>query len=113
MVTRSTSYRLRSAGPQARADSCSTEASAADPGVISGYVLQTFKAEEIITDSCEDKEQILCSTDMIGLGGNYSAASYTAQRFLDPDNGAIVFQASETFDRIIIDEDDVPGAAAL
>ena len=113
MVTRSTSYRLRSAGPQARSDSCSTVASEADSGVISGFVLQTFKAEEIITDSCEDKEQILCSTDMIGLGGNYIAASYTAQRFLDPDTGNIVFQAAETFDRIIIDEDDVPGVSLI
>lgn len=113
MVTRSTSYRLRSSGPQARADSCSTVPTEGEIGTISGFVLQTFKAEKIITDSCEDKEKILCSTDMIGLGGNYTAASYTAQRFLDPDTGNIVFQASETFDRIIIDEDDVPGAAAL
>lgn len=112
MVTRSTSYRLRSSGPQARSDSCSTGI-VEEPGTISGFVLQTFKAEEIITDTCGDKEQILCSTDMIGLGGNYTAASYTAQRFLDPDSGNIVFQASETYDRIIIDEDDVPGAAAL
>ena len=113
MVKRSTSYRLRSAGPQARSDSCSTVPSEADAGTISGYVLQTFKAEEIITDSCGDKEQILCSTDMIGLGGNYTSASYTAQRFVDPDSGNIVFQASETYDRIIIDEAQVPGAAAL
>jgi len=82
-------------------------------GTITGFVLQTFKAEKIITDSCEDKERLLCSTDMIGFGGNYTAASYTAQRFLDPDTGNIVFQASETFDRIIIEEDEVPGAAAL
>lgn len=112
MVTRSTSYRLRSSGPQARADTCGTGL-AIKPGTISSFVLQTFKAEKIITDTCEDKEQILCSTDMIGFGGNYTAASYTAQRFLDPDNGNIVFQASETFDRIIIDEADVPGASAL
>jgi len=112
MVTRSTSYRLRSSGPQARSDTCGTGL-AADPGTISSFVMQTFMAEEIITDSCGDKEQILCSTDMIGLGGNYTAASYTAQRFVDPDSGNIVFQASETFDRVIIDEDDVPGAAAL
>ncbi len=114
MVTRSTSYRLRSSGPQARSDTCSAGSpTEADPSAISGFVLQTFLAEEIITDSCGDKEQILCSTDMIGLGGNYTAASYTAQRFLDPDSGNIVFQASETFDRVIIDEDDVPGAANL
>ncbi len=113
MVTRSISYRLRSSGPQARSDSCSTVPTEGEIGTISGFVLQTFKAEEIITDTCGDKDQILCSTDMIGLGGNYSAASYTAQRFVDPDSGNIVFQASETFDRTIIDEDAVPGAVAL
>ncbi len=112
MVTRSTSYRLRSSGPQARSDTCSVS-TAIDPGSISGFVLQTFKAESILTDTCEDKEQILCSTDMIGLGGNYASASYSAQRFLDPDSGNIIFNATETFDRVIVDEDDVPGAAAL
>ena len=112
MVTRTTSYRLRSSGPQARSDTCGTGTDA-NPGQISGFVMQTFLAEKIITDTCEDKEQILCSTDMIGLGGNYTAASYTAQRFLDPDNGNIVFQASETFDRVIVDEVEVPGAAEL
>lgn len=112
MVTRSTSYRLRSGGPQARSDTCQTSV-ASQPGNITGFVMQTFMAEEIITDTCEDKDQILCSTDMIGLGGNYTSASYTAQRFLDPDSGNIVFQATETYDRVIIDEDDVPGAAAL
>jgi hypothetical protein len=112
MVIRSTSYRLRSSGPQARSDTCGTDL-VTTPGNITGFVMQTFMAEEIITDSCGDKEQILCSTDMIGLGGNYSAASYTAQRFVDPDSGNLVFQASETYDRVIIDEDDVPGAAAL
>jgi hypothetical protein len=50
---------------------------------------------------------------MIGLGGNYVSASYSAQRFLDPDTGNIVFQATETYDRVIIDEDEVPGASAL
>jgi hypothetical protein len=112
MVTRSTSYRLRSSGPQARSDTCAT-ATAASPGAISGFVLQTFKAEQIITDTCEDKSQILCSTDMIGFGGNYVSASYSAQRFLDPDTSEIVFNASETFDRVIIEESAVPGAAAL
>ena len=112
MVTRSTAYRLRSSGPQARSDKCAT-AIASQPGTITGFVVQTFKAEQIITDTCEDKSQILCSTDMLGLGGNYTAASYSAQRFLDPDTSEIVFQASETFDRVIITEDDVPGAAAL
>jgi hypothetical protein len=50
---------------------------------------------------------------MIGLGGNYVSASYSAQRFLDSDTGDIVFQATETYDREIIDEDDVPGTANL
>jgi hypothetical protein len=114
MVIRSTSYRLRSSGPQAISNTCSAgNPNEADPSAIDGFVMQTFMAEEIITDTCGDKEQILCSTDMIGLGGNYTSASYTAQRFVDPTSGNIVFQATETYDRIIIDEDDVPGASAL
>jgi hypothetical protein len=112
MVTRSTSYRLRSSGPQARTDTCRTDTGSA-PGSITGFVLQTFKAEKIFTDTCEDKAQLLCSTDMIGQGGNYVSASYSAQRFLDPDTNEIVFQATETFDRVIIEETDVPGASAL
>ncbi len=112
MVTRSVAYRLRASGPQAYSDTCGTS-SASDPGAVAGFILQTFKAETITTDTCDDKDQILCSTDMIGLGGNYVSASYSAQRFLDPDSGNIVFQATETYDRVIIDEDDVPGAANL
>lgn len=112
MVTRSISYRLRASQPTPIADRCETSISTA-PGAVAGFVLQTFKAEQIITDTCEDKSQLLCSTDMLGLGGNYVSASYSAQRFLDPDTGEIVFNASETFDSIIIDEDDVPGAANL
>lgn len=112
MVTRTTSYRLRAGQPTPISDICGT-AIATQPGGISGFVLQTFKAEEIVTDTCEDKSQLLCSTDMIGLGGNYTSASYSAQRFLDPDTGEIVFNSSETFDPIIIDEDNVPGASNL
>lgn len=112
MVTRSTSYRLRSSQPTPVADRCETSIAEA-PGTINGFVLQTFKAEQIITDTCEDKANLLCSTDMIGLGGNYVSASYSAQRFLDPDTGQVVFNASETFDTIFIDEDDVPGAGNL
>lgn len=112
MVTRSTSYRLRASQPTPISDICGTSV-ATQPGGIAGFVLQTFKAEQIITDTCEDKSELLCSTDMIGLGGNYVSASYSAQRFLDPDTGQVVFNASETYDAIIIDEDDVPGAANL
>lgn len=112
MVTETLAYRLRTSGPQARADKCETSLSAS-PGEISGFVMQTFKAEKIVSRTCEDKSQILCSTDMIGLGGNYVSASYSAQRFLDPDTNEIVFQASETFDRIIIEETEVPGASEL
>lgn len=112
MVTRTTAYRLRASQPTPIADSCQTSV-ASDPGAVAGFVLQTFKAEQIITDTCEDKAQLLCSTDMVGLGGNYTSASYTAQRFLDPDTGEIVFNASETYDAEIIDEDDVPGAGNL
>lgn len=112
MVTRSTSYRLRASQPTPISDTCETSI-AAQPGGIAGFVFQTFKAEKILTDTCDDKRQLLCSTDMIGLGGNYTSASYSAQRFLDPDTNEIVFQASEVFDREIIDEDDVPGAGNL
>jgi hypothetical protein len=50
---------------------------------------------------------------MVGLGGNFVSASYAAQRFLDPDTGGIIFTSTETRREIIIDEDDVPGAANL
>ncbi|MBD3260696.1 MAG: hypothetical protein GF334_03330 [Candidatus Altiarchaeales archaeon] len=112
MVTRSTAYRLRASQPTPVSNTCETSV-AAQPGTIAGFILQTFKAEKITTDTCEDKAQILCSTDMRGLGGNYTSASYSAQRFLDPDTGGIVFQASEVFAEEIIEEDDVPGAANL
>ncbi len=111
MVTRSTSYRLRASGPQPYKSGCATLNQPA-PGT-AGFVLQTFKAEKQFTDTCEDKSQLLCSDDMLGLGGNYVSASYTAQRFLDPDTGGIVFTASEVRDFEIIDEDEVPGAGNL
>ena len=111
MVLRSTSYKLRSSGPQPLKGICST---GADPNPATvGFVMQTFKAEKQFTDSCDDKGQILCSNDMLGLGGNYVSASYTAQRFLDPDSGSIVFQAQEVFEREIIEEADVPGVGNL
>jgi hypothetical protein len=78
-----------------------------------GFVLQTFMAEKTTTDTCEDKEEILCSNDMLGLGGDYLSASYTAQRFLDPATGAIVFQATETLEEETIEEDEVPGVSNL
>lgn len=111
MVLRSTSYRLRASAPQPIKGVCSTDA---DPNpATAGFVLQTFKAERQFTDSCEDKDQLLCSNDMLGLGGQYVSASYTAQRFLDPDTGNIVFQASEVLDREFIEEDEVPGIGNL
>jgi hypothetical protein len=50
---------------------------------------------------------------MIGLGGEYVSASYAAQRFLDPDTNGIIFTSTETHREIIIEEDEVPGAANL
>ena len=111
MVTRSTSFRLRTAAPQPLKGECATLNEPA-PATI-GFVLQTFKAEKVVTDTCEDKAELLCSNDMLGLGGEYVSASYSAQRLLDPATGELVFIASETRDREIIDEDDVPGAANL
>lgn len=111
MVTRSVAYRLRSGGPSPSKGDCSSLSSPA-PATI-GFVLQTFKAEKITTDSCEDKTRLLCSNDMEGLGGNYTSASYNSQRFLDPDTEQIVFQASETFAPQIIEEDEIPGVLNL
>ncbi len=111
MVTRSTSYRLRASAPQPVKGDCSSLNEPA-PTTVS-FVIQTFKAEKQETDTCEDKSQILCSNDMLGLGGLYVTASYTAQRFLDPDTNSIIFQATEAKERLIIDEDDVPGVTGL
>jgi len=111
MVTRTTSFRLRSSTPQPAKGDCATFGSPA-PSTI-GFVLQTFKAEKQFTDTCEDQTELLCSNDMLGLGGNFVSASYTAQRFLDADTGEIVFQSSEVRDFEIIDEDEVPGAGNL
>jgi len=111
MVTRSTSFRLRTSTPQPLKGECTTLNEPA-PATI-GFILQTFKAEKQVTDTCEDKEELLCSNDMLGLGGNFVSASYSAQRFLNADNGNIVFNSSEVRDFEIIEEDDVPGAGNL
>lgn len=112
MVTRTTSYRLRAAAPQPSKGRCATPELDPNPGTTS-FVLQTFMAERQYTDTCDDQEQLLCSNDMMGLGGNYVSASYTAQRFLDPDTNSIVFQASEVKKAEYIEESDVPGASNL
>ena len=111
MVTRATSYTLRASTPQPVKGECATLDTPA-PATI-GFVLQTFKAEKQNTDTCEDQSQILCSNDMVGLGGDFVSASYTAQRFLDPDTNSIIFQSTETRREEIIDEDEVPGVANL
>ena len=111
MVTRTVSYRLRAAAPQPSKGDC-TSLSDPAPSTI-GFVLQTFMAEKTTTDSCEDKTELLCSDDMAGLGGNYLSASYTAQRFLDPDTGEVVFQATESLKEEYIAEDEVPGVDNL
>lgn len=112
MTTRSTSYRLRASSPQPSKGRCADPLLDPNPGTVS-FFLQTFKAERQFTDTCEDQSQLLCSNDMLGLGGLYVSASYTAQRFLDPETNAIVFQSSEAREAEIIDEDDVPGASNL
>jgi len=111
MVLRSTSYTLRASSPQPVKGECATLDTPAPATV--AFVLQTFKAEKQNTDTCEDQTQILCSNDMKGLGGEFASASYSAQRFIDPDTGGIVFQATEARYREIIEEDEVPGAANL
>ena len=75
--------------------------------------MHTFKAEKQDTDTCEDRSQLLCSNDMVGLGGDFVSASYTAQRLLDTTDNSIVFQSQETRREVIIEEDEVPGAANL
>ena len=111
MVTRTISYTLRASTPTPVKGECATLESPA-PATI-GFVLQTFKAESSITDTCEDKEQLLCSNDMKGLGGNYVSASYTAQKFLNAETNGLIFNATETFFRTIIEESEVPGAGNL
>jgi len=111
MVTRSTSYRLRAASPQPIKGQCPTDVDPNPP--TTGFVLQTFLAEKQETDTCEDKAELLCSTDMIGLGGSFVSASYTAQRFLDPETDSLVFQATESRDPVEIPEDDIPGIGNL
>ncbi|KKM26859.1 hypothetical protein LCGC14_1580580 [marine sediment metagenome] len=111
MVTRTTSYKLRASTPQPSKGDCTTLEEPA-PATIS-FILQTFMAEKQITDSCEDKTELLCSNDMTGLGGNYRSASYSAQKFLDPDTNEIVFQATETLREDFIEEDEVPGVTNL
>jgi hypothetical protein len=111
MVTRSTSYTLRASAPQPVKGECATLEAPA-PATIS-FVLQTFKAARQNTDTCEDQSQLLCSNDMIGLGGNYVSASYSAQRLLDPDTNGIIFTSTETFREEIIEEDEIPGVANL
>ncbi len=111
MVTRSTSYKLRASTPQPVKGECATLGSPAPATV--AFVLQTFKAEKQDTDTCEDKSQILCSNDMVGLGGNYVSASYSAQKFLDPDTNEQIFTSQEVFREVIIEESEVPGASNL
>ncbi len=111
MVTRSTSYTLRASAPQPLKGECSTLENPA-PSTI-GFILQTFKAEKQDTDTCEDRSQLLCSNDMVGLGGDFVSASYTAQRLLDPADNSIVFQSTEIRREVISEESEVPGASTL
>jgi len=112
MVLRTTSYRLRASQPQPIKGRCPDPLLDPNPATI-GFVLQTFKAEKTETDTCDDQDTLLCSNDMLGLGGQYVSASYSAQRFLDPDTGNLVFTSQETREREIIEEDEVPGVSNL
>jgi len=111
MVTRTTSFKLRASAPQPSKGDCTSLEEPAPANI--GFILQTFKAEKTITDSCEDKTELLCSNDMRGLGGGFLSASYSAQKFLDPDTGELVFQANETLEEEFIEEDEVPGVSNL
>lgn len=112
MVTRATAYRLRAATPQPATGKCQDPLLDPSP-TTNAFILQTFMAEKTNTDTCEDQSKLLCSNDMLGLGGQYVSASYTAQRFLDPDTQEMVFQASESKQSTIIEETDVPGIGNL
>ena len=112
MVVRSTSFRLRAAGPQPFSGRCADPLLDPNPVTI-GFVIQTFKAEKTVNDSCDDQSRLLCSNDMLGLGGDFVSASYTAQRFLDPDTQQIVFTSQESRRAEIIEEDEVPGVVNL
>ena len=112
MVTQSISYNLRASSPQPSKGRCSDPLLDPNPPTVS-FFLQTFKAEKRTTQTCEDQAELLCSNDMLGLGGLYVSASYTAQRFLDPDTNALVFSSSESREAEIIEEDEVPGANLL
>ena len=111
MVTQTISYTLRAGSPQPFHGDCTSLE--APVSATAGFVLQTFMAEKLVTFTCEDKEDLLCSNDMRGLGGGYLSASYTAQRFLDPDTNELVFQATESLEEEYIQEDDVPGVSNL
>ena len=108
MTLRTVSYRLRSAGPTPSKGVCANPLLEPNPATTS-FVIQSFKAERSAVDACEDQANLLCSNDMLGLGGEYVSASYTAQRFLDPNTNAMVFTSQESKESIIIDEDEVPG----
>jgi len=110
MSSQAVSFKLRSGGPQPRKGDCTTLGQAAPTTT---FVLQTFLAEKSVSNICEDKAKLLCSTDMDGLGGAYVSASYTAQRFFDPTTNSLVFQATETLFPIYVDEFSVPGMTNL
>jgi hypothetical protein len=80
------------------------------------FVLQTFGAESQESTMCEDKEQLLESDDMQGLGGTvYQSANYRGKE-TQAGIGTInttVFDAEENKIPVFINEDDVDIAAAM
>ena len=109
MVVRVVSYKLRG-GQVQPIGTCGSSA-------ISGFVMQTFGAEKIVTYVYDDKTDLLRSTDFQGLKGGdledsgyinstYARASYQCRPFRTT-TGEVVFSASEEHVSEFIDEDQI------
>ena len=81
-------------------------------------MLQSFGGEKIESEICQDKKELLESSDMNGLindagnPGEYISASYQGNNYNTLD-GQKVYQANEVKVPIFVDESDVPGADLL
>lgn len=101
-MTQVITYRLRASSPQP----------ASNYAVTRYFVLQAFGAEQIDSNQCEDKQTLLQSDDMSGLGGAYQSASYRGKEFVTLGN-VRVFDAEETLIPVFMNEEDVPGGVFL
>ena len=97
-----TSYKLRVGSPQP----------AGNMYLDRYFVLQTFGAESQDSTMCEDKETLLVSDDMNGLGGEYQSANYKGKEFVTIDN-VRVFDAEENLMPVFIDEDYIGISAGM